>query len=127
MDRIDIHLWMHTVDPRKLVHGVRGESSEAVAQRVLRAREIQTERFKEESISTNAEMSGRLIKKYCRLDTKGNAFLEKLMTRMELSARACSRILKISRTIADLDGMEDINLSHLSEAAGLRFLDRTNV
>lgn len=124
MDRIDIQLWLHCVPPGKLVTGSPAESSAEVAARVLAAREIQKKRFLGEDIFTNAEMSNRHIKKYCRLDGDCREYLEKVMTRLGLSARACSRILKLARTIADLEGAEDIALHHLTEASGYRFLDK---
>jgi len=124
MDRIDIQLWMHSVDPQKLVRGSTAESSVTVAARVLKAREIQKKRFEGESFSTNAEMSNRHIKKWCVLDSDCTEFLEKLMNNLGLSARACSRILKLARTIADLESSPEISLSHLSEAASYRFLDK---
>lgn len=125
LDRIDIQLWLHCVPPGKLVQGERAESSAEVAARVLAAREIQKRRFADEDIFTNAEMSNRHIKKYCPIDGECREYLEKVMTMMGLSARACSRILKLARTIADLDGSEDIALRHLTEASGYRFLDKT--
>ena len=127
MDRIDIQLWMHPIDSRKLVERRPAESSAAVAQRVLRVREIQRKRFAEDGIFCNAAMNNRLIGKYCPLDNKCKDLLEKLIDRMGLSARACTRIIKLARTIADLDGADDIRPEHISEAAGYRFLDRQNI
>lgn len=127
MDRIDIHLWMKPVEAGSLVNGQRAESSRSVAARVMKAREIQKMRFAEEDIGTNAEMGSRLIGIHCRLSQDCRDFLERLIGRMQLSARACHRILKLARTIADLDGQHDIALHHLSEAAGYRFLDKTSL
>ena len=124
LDRIDIHIWMHPVAPGKLVNREKGESSAAVAERVLRARKIQEERFRDEGITANAEMGGRLMEKYCPLSDDCKDVLERLIDRMGLSARAFSRIIKVARTIADLAGVRDIRPEHIAEAAGFRFLDR---
>ena len=127
LDRIDIHLWMHPVEPGKLVNREKGESSAAVAARVLAAREIQRERFKDEGISTNAEMGTRQLERFCQLSDGCKEILERLIDRMGLSARAFTRIVKVARTIADLAGERDILPQHLAEAAGFRFLDRRNI
>ena len=122
MDRIDIQLWMHAVDARKLINPPWAESSAAVRERVIRAREIQKERFIEEGIYTNAAMNNRMIEKYCPLDQECKEVLKQTIERMGLSARACMRIIRISRTIADLENSPHINMLHISEAAGYRFL-----
>ena len=127
MDRIDIQLWLHPIDSRRLVERRPAESSEVVASRVMKAREIQRERFADDGIFCNAAMNNRLIEKYCPLDLECKDLLERLIDRMGLSARACTRIIKLARTIADLDGLPDIRPEHLSEAAGYRFLDRQNI
>ena len=127
MDRIDIHLFMRSVDSRSLVHRKRSESSEAIAARVLKAREIQKARFIDDGIFCNAAMNSRLIEKYCPLDPDCRELLEKQIDRMGLSARACSRMIKLARTIADLAGLPDILPEHLVEAASFRFLDKQNV
>lgn len=124
MDRIDIQLWMHAVDALKLINPPRAESSAAVRERVIRAREIQKERFREEGIYTNAAMNNRMIEKYCPLDQECKEVLKQTIERMGLSARACMRIIRISRTIADLENSPHINMLHISEAAGYRFLDK---
>ena len=127
MDRIDIQLWMHPIDSRKLVERLPAESSASVAARVLKARDIQRKRFAQDGIFCNAAMNNRLIEKYCPLDNECRNLLEKIIDRMGLSARACTRIIKLARTIADLAGEKDICPEHLSEAAGYRFLDRRNI
>ena len=127
MDRIDIQLWMHPIDSRKLVERRAAESSAVVAQRVLKAREIQRRRFADDGIFCNAAMNNRLMEKYCPLDRECKDLLEKIIDRMGLSARACTRIIKLARTIADLEGLPDIRPEHISEAAGYRFLDRQNI
>lgn len=124
MDRIDIQLWMHAVDALKLINPPGAESSAAVRERVIRAREIQKERFREEGIYTNAAMNNRMIEKYCPLDQECKEVLKQTIERMGLSARACMRIIRISRTIADLENSPHINMLHISEAAGYRFLDK---
>ena len=127
MDRIDIQLWMHPIDSRKLVERRPAESSAVIAARVLKAREIQRLRFASDGIFCNAAMNNRLIEKYCPLDAACKEVLEKIIDRMGLSARACTRIIKLARTIADLAAEPDIRPEHLSEAAGYRFLDRQNI
>ena len=127
MDRIDIQLWMHPIDSRKLVERRPAESSAVVAQRVLAAREVQRRRFADEDIFCNSSMNNRQIEKYCPLDQECRNLLERLIDRMGLSARACTRIIKLARTIADLEGSADIRPEHISEAAGYRFLDRQNI
>lgn len=124
MDRIDIQLLMRPIDPRKLVERKPAESSAAIAARVMRAREIQKERLAEEGIFCNAAMNSRMIEKYCPLDKESRTLLEKLICNMGLSARACSRIVKLARTIADMEGRKDILAEHIAEAAGYRFLDK---
>ena len=124
MDRIDIQLWMHPVETAVLVRGGKAEPSEAVAERVRRARNIQLERFRGSGIFTNAEMSSRLLERFCPLDEACKDLLETLISRLGLSARAYTRIIKIARTIADLEGAENILPAYLAEASSYRFLDR---
>lgn len=126
MDRIDIQVWMHPVDSSKIFNRQPAESSEVVATRVVAARKLQQERFRNEPISCNAEMNNALIEKYCPLDKECLATMEKLMTRLGLSMRAYFRIIKVARTIADLSGCPLIRAEHLIEAAGYRFLDKQN-
>ena len=127
MDRIDIQLVVSRVDARRLVKRKAAESSALIAARVLAAREIQKARFADEGIFCNAAMDNRQIEKYCPLSAECQELLERIIERMELSARACSRIIKLARTIADLAGLPDILPAHLSEAASYRFLDNQNV
>ena len=124
MDRIDIQLWLSQVDTTKLIGRKKGEPSEAVAARVLEARRMQRRRFEGEGIFTNSEMSNRQLERYCVLDKDCREVLERLISRMGLSARAYSRILKVARTIADLAESQEIRPEYLLEAAGYRFLDR---
>ncbi|MBR2065300.1 MAG: YifB family Mg chelatase-like AAA ATPase [Bacteroidales bacterium] len=127
MDRIDIQLFLRKVDPKRLVERRKAESSAVVAARVMQARRIQKERFSGEGIFCNAAMNSRQIEKYCPLSDSCKALLEKIIDRMGLSARACSRIIKLARTIADLAGSPDIMPEHISEAAGYRFLDKQDI
>ena len=133
LDRVDLQLWLKSVDPGKLVRGSVSETSDQVRARVTAAREIQAERFRDETIRVNAEMDNRMLRHYCPLDARCQDYLEKVMTRMGLSARACSRIIKLARTIADLQAAAEarpagpITVPHLAEAAGYRFLDRRNI
>jgi magnesium chelatase family protein len=128
MDRIDIQIWMSPVDPRKLVNRAAAESSATVAARVLKARKIQRERFKDEDgLFCNAGMNNRHIEKYCPLSPSCKDILERIIEKMGLSARACTRIIKLARTIADLEESADIQPRHLTEAAGYRFLDKQNI
>ena len=127
MDRIDIQLWMHPVETSALIRGQKAEPSEAIAARVLKAREIQRERFAGSGIFCNAEMSAKQLERFCPLDDACKDLLEGLIDKMGLSARAYTRIIKIARTIADLSGSPWIQPVHLSEAALYRFLDRRNI
>lgn len=126
MDRIDLQMITKPVDPRKLVNRKPAESTAEIAARVMKAREIQMARFAKDGIFCNAGMDSRQMKKYCPLDRHGQNLLEKLIEKMGLSARACSRIIKIARTIADMEGVPDIAPEHIAEAAGYRMLDRNS-
>ena len=127
MDRIDIQLFVSRVDARRLVNRKPAESTAVVAERVLKAREIQKARLTGEGIFCNAAMNNRQIEKYCPLSPECRSLLERIIEKMELSARACSRIIKLARTIADLAAEPDILPHHLSEAASYRFLDKQNI
>ena len=129
MDRIDIQLLVSRVDARMLVNRKPGLSSAEIAERVLRAREVQRARFAAsgEDIFCNASMNNRQTEMFCPLSQDCKALLERLIERMGLSARACSRIIRLARTIADLAGSQNIHPEHLSEAASYRFLDRQNL
>ena len=129
MDRIDIQLMVSRVDARLLVNRKPGESSAEIAERVLKAREVQRSRFAAsgEDIFCNAAMNNRQTEIFCHLSPTCKALLERLIERMGLSARACSRMVRLARTIADLAGAPDILPEHISEAAGYRFLDKQNI
>jgi magnesium chelatase family protein len=101
-----------------------GACSEEILERVVRARNIQEKRYKRSRIHTNAGMTTRQIRKYCTVDADSSALLEKAMDKFGLSARAHARILKISRTIADLEGSPEIKTAHVAEAIQYRTLDR---
>jgi magnesium chelatase family protein len=125
LDRIDIHIEVVPVAFDKLSDLSPAETSEKIRERVIRARGVQQQRLKNEiGIHSNAMLTSRLIREYCRLDTPGAAMLKNAMERLQLSARAYDRILKVSRTIADLEGEESILSHHLAEAIQYRTLDR---
>ena len=125
LDRIDIHIEVTPVPFEKLSEERKSESSEAIRERVTKAREIQSVRFEaKETVNYNAQMSSKLIREYCRLDTPSLQLLKTAMSRLNLSARAYDRILKVSRTIADLEGVEKVNAAHIAEAIQYRSLDR---
>ena len=124
---MDIQLFLRAIDPKKLVERRAAESSASVAARVMAAREIQKRRFAQDGIFCNAAMNNRLIEKYCPLCPECKQLMERIIERMGLSARACSRIIKLARTIADLAGVPDILPEHISEAASYRFLDKQNI
>jgi len=124
LDRIDIHVEVPAVNYRELSAEQAGESSETVRQRVNTAREIQKKRFARSKARCNAEMSSKQIRSCCNVDDSGHALLQRCVDRLGMSARAHSRILKVARTIADLEGSEDIQVVHLSEAVQYRTLDR---
>ncbi|PKV52004.1 magnesium chelatase family protein [Aquimarina sp. MAR_2010_214] len=125
LDRIDIHIEVTPVPFDKLSEERRGESSVEIRKRVIKARDIQTQRFTElQNIHYNAQMGVKQIREYCALDTASKELLKTAMERLNLSARAYDRILKVSRTIADLEGAETIQGYHISEAIQYRSLDR---
>ncbi|MBQ4821038.1 YifB family Mg chelatase-like AAA ATPase [Aquimarina sp. MMG016] len=125
LDRIDIHIEVTPVPFDKLSEERRGESSVDIRNRVIKARDIQTKRFSElQNIHYNAQMGVKQIREYCQLDDASKELLKTAMERLNLSARAYDRILKVSRTIADLEGSEHIQGNHISEAIQYRSLDR---
>ena len=125
LDRIDIHIEVTPVPFEKLSDDRKAESSVDIRKRVTAAREIQTMRFENnDTIHYNAQMSSKLIREYCKLDDASLQLLKTAMERLNLSARAYDRILKVARTIADLEASESINGSHISEAIQYRSLDR---
>jgi magnesium chelatase family protein len=125
LDRIDLHVEVTPVSFNELSKQKTSEKSESVRARVVKAREIQSERFKENSgVYCNAQISAKQLPIYCRIPEQGNQLLKNAMEKLGLSARAYDRILKVSRTIADLDNSEEIRTEHLAEAIQYRSLDR---
>jgi magnesium chelatase family protein len=125
LDRIDIHLEVVPVPFEKLSEARESENSIQIRTRVTEARKIQEERFKnQKGIHCNAQMTTKLLRKYCELDQTGQTLIKNAMEKLGLSARAYDRILKVSRTIADLDNSEHISSMHLAEAIQYRSLDR---
>ncbi len=125
LDRIDMQVEIQPVSFEDMAHAPRGESSAEIRQRVIRARNIQQERYKNErDIYCNAQMNTRLLHKYAWPDAEGMLRLKDRMTRLNMSARAFDRILRVARTIADLAGEEHVASIHIAEAIGYRCLDR---
>lgn len=125
LDRIDIHLEVVPVPFNKLSDESESEPSSVIRERVINARQIQSARFGESrSVYCNAQMSSKMIREYVQLDTEGGNLLKQAMEKLGLSARAYDRILRVSRTIADLEGCTSVQTHHLSEAIQYRSLDR---
>lgn len=127
MDRIDIHVEVVPVTHEELASTKPVEKSEEIRKRVIKARAIQNKRFAEyDRIHCNAQMSRKQVEQYCRISVEGEELLKRAMERLGLSARAYDRILKVARTIADLEESPEIEIEHLSEAINFRSLDRDN-
>jgi magnesium chelatase family protein len=124
LDRIDLHLNVPIPKTQELLSNAAVENSQTIKERTCRARAIQLERFEKTTIRCNAQMSHRETKKFCVLDRESQELLKKAIEELGLSARAHDKILKISRTIADLEGKQNIEVKHLAEAIGYRSLDR---
>jgi magnesium chelatase family protein len=124
LDRIDIHIEVPAVPYKELSADYVGETSGDIRKRVVAARDIQLERFKDDRIYCNGQMKTRHIRKYCKLQEDAQTLLETAMHKLGLSARAYARILKLSRTLADLESSEEIRSHHISEAIQYRTLDR---
>jgi magnesium chelatase family protein len=125
LDRIDIHIEVVPVSFEKISDSRLSEKSEEIRARVEKARQIQEERFEEiEGMHCNAQMTSKLLRQYCQPKAEGKELLKNAMEKVGLSARAYDRILKVSRTIADLAGSQDIESEHLAEAIQYRSLDR---
>lgn len=125
LDRIDIHIEVTPVPFDKLSDERKGESSIDIRNRVMAARDIQTQRFEDlEHVHYNAQMNTKQIRQYCKLDDASKELLKQAMERLNLSARAYDRILKVARTIADLEQSTAVTGSHISEAIQYRSLDR---
>jgi magnesium chelatase family protein len=125
LDRIDIHVEVPRLAYQELANKKQGESSREVQKRVIKARQRQLERFFGRGITCNAQMSGKEVRKYCKLELEAKELLKKVYTNLGLSVRAHERILKIARTIADLAASEEITITHLAEALQYRVLDQS--
>ena len=125
--RIDLQVEVESVPFEDIAKAPKGESSAAIRERVLKARQIQNERYKDvKGVHCNAQMTTSLLQKYVQLDDQALNLLRTAMKKFNLSARAYDRILKVSRTIADLEGAENVQSHHIAEAIGYRNLDRDN-
>jgi len=124
LDRIDMHIEVASVKFGELESNIASESSPVIRERVNRTRKIQLERYKGLGIYSNSQLQPSMIKKFCKLDKSGRELLEDAFEKLGLSARAHSRILKVSRTIADMEESEDIKAHHVAEAIHYRSLDR---
>ena len=127
MDRMDIHVEVPAVRYKDLANQNTAETSLTIRKRVSQARAMQSDRLKRTKIHCNAQMSNRQIKKYCPIGRDSHGLLEMAIDKLGLSARAFNRILKIARTIADLEGASDISVHHVSEAIQYRSLDRSSL
>jgi len=126
LDRIDLHVEVTPVSYEELSkYEITSESSADIRERVLMARKIQEKRFeKYKELHCNALMPGKMVREVCQLDNAGTTLLETAMEKLQLSARAYDRILKVARTAADMDGSESIMIEHLAQAIQYRHLDR---
>ena len=124
LDRIDLHIEVTPVPISEMTSERAEESSSAIRERVIRARQIQQERFAGTGIYTNAMMNSKMLREYCVLEPAVRALLERAMERLDLSARAYDRIIKVARTIADLEAAPAIGVAHITEAINYRTLDR---
>lgn len=126
LDRIDIHIEVTPVNYSELENydDIKIESSKEIRERVNKARDIQVNRYKKDNVFSNSQLNARNINKYCKLDTKGKKLIKEAFEKLGLSARAYNKVLKVARTIADLDGKENIESYHLAEAIQYRSLDR---
>ena len=123
LDRIDLISYVEAVDYKDLMDLKEGESSADIRQRVMNAHKIQAERFKDEGILYNSEMSENMVRKYCQLDDNGLKIMEQIMAKHNISARSYSKILKTSRTIADMNNSTKIERSHILEAFQMKLPD----
>ena len=125
LDRIDLHIPVPAVKYRDLVGEESCDDSAAIRARILAARDTQRQRLGSFGVACNAQMAGRAMRRFCKLDEECAKLLEKAMKQVGLSARAYDRILRVSRTIADLEGSESIESKHVAEAIQYRSLDRS--
>ena len=124
LDRIDIHVEVSTVKYSKLNNKQKAENSQVIRKRVNNARKKQLDRYKEYNIYSNSELTPSMIERFCKLNPKGEKLLKDAFQNLGLSARAYGKILKVAKTIADLDGSENILEQHIAEAIQYRTLDR---
>jgi magnesium chelatase family protein len=124
MDRIDIHIEVPAIKFNEIASDTLAEPSASIRERVTRARAVQQARFRADGIYANAHMKPRHIRRYCRIGEDSQSLMQRAMERLGLSARAYNRILKVARTIADLEGSENVASHHISEAIQYRSLDR---
>lgn len=124
LDRIDLHIEVSGVKYEKLKSQKKGETSEQIRKRVNEARKIQQKRYEAYGIFSNAELTPKLIEQYCKMDGESNKMLENAFEKLGLTARAYGRILKVARTIADLEQSENIECRHIAEAIQYRNLDK---
>jgi magnesium chelatase family protein len=125
LDRIDLHVEVTPVAFNELSGGIQQERSSAIRDRVIRAREIQEKRYADcESVYCNAQMSSKMLREICQINQASATLLKHAMEKLNLSARAYDRIIKVSRTIADLSDSADIKPEHIAEAIHFRSLDR---
>jgi magnesium chelatase family protein len=124
LDRIDIHIEVAAVPFKELSDGPRGTDSATMAEQVAAARARQTKRFGNATKQTNGQMTSRQVRQVCQLDAPSRDLLESSVNEAGLSARAHDKILRVARTIADLDGADDIRQEHVGEAVNYRMLDR---
>lgn len=125
MDRIDLHVEVTPVSFNELSGERKTDNSSSIRERVIRARELQAKRFEgKEGLYANAQMEAQMVQEICKITEVGKNLLSRAMQKLNLSARAYDRIIKVSRTIADLAASEDIKTEHLAEAIQFRSLDR---
>ena len=124
LDRIDIQAEVPKVEFKDIISKVEGESSAEIRKRVIEARQRQLKRFKGKKIYFNAQMGTKEVKKFCQVDDQGKELLEMAVNRLGFSARAYARVLKVARTIADLNDEENISTVHVSEAIQYRMMDK---
>lgn len=124
LDRIDIQVEVHGIEYEKMIKNKPEESSKQIKERVNKARKIQEKRYKNDNIFSNSELTPKLIEKYCKIDKESEKLLEKAFKKLNLSSRAYNRILKVARTIADLEGRNAISKQDIAEAIQYRSLDK---
>lgn len=121
LDRIDLQIEVPRLDFDKITNNTQAEKSHDVRQRIIKARKIQLKRFRDDKIFTNSEMNNQYLKKFCKIDESGKNLLREAINKMNFSPRAYFRLLKVARTIADLEGVKDIKVPHLAEAIQYKF------